>query len=115
MKVAIIGHGFVGKAVDFGFQKNIEKFIIDPNLYNSIHDLKDVDLDFIFICVPTPMLPDGNQDNSILLSVFEDLSLINQKAIKIIKSTVIPNTLKTLDKIYSNIVYNPEFLRERSA
>ena len=32
MKVAIIGHGFVGKAIDFGFQKNIEKFIIDPNL-----------------------------------------------------------------------------------
>ena len=71
MKVAIIGHGFVGRAVDFGFQKNIEKFIIDPILNNSILDLKDVDLDFIFVCVPTPMLPDGNQDNSILLSVFE--------------------------------------------
>ena len=47
-----------------------------------------------------------------LLSVFEDLSSVNQKAIKIIKSTVVPNTLKMLEKKYSNIVYNPEFLRK---
>ena len=31
MKMAIIGHGFVGKAVDAGFNDpRIEKYIIDP-------------------------------------------------------------------------------------
>ena len=35
MKMAIIGHGFVGKAVDAGFNDpRIEKYIIDP-LYGT--------------------------------------------------------------------------------
>ena len=33
LKITIIGHGFVGKAVDYAFQDDVEKQIIDPK-YN---------------------------------------------------------------------------------
>ena len=29
LKVGIVGHGFVGKAVDFGFSVNVDKIIIE--------------------------------------------------------------------------------------
>ena len=33
MKVAIVGHGFVGKAVDYAIQHpKVEKMIIDPTI-----------------------------------------------------------------------------------
>ena len=38
-KIAIIGYGFVGKAVDFGFSKNVIKTIIDPKLRTSTKDI----------------------------------------------------------------------------
>ena len=30
LKLGIVGHGFVGKATDWGFDNAIEKFIVDP-------------------------------------------------------------------------------------
>ena len=38
LKLGIIGHGFVGKATDWGFNKRVEKFIVAP-LYNTNIDL----------------------------------------------------------------------------
>ena len=32
LRLGIVGHGFVGKATDFGFNKKVEKFIVDPKL-----------------------------------------------------------------------------------
>ena len=40
LKLAIVGHGFVGKATDWGFNKKVEKFIVDPLLGTSVLDLK---------------------------------------------------------------------------
>lgn len=114
IKIAIIGYGFVGKAVDFGFSKNVNKTIIDPKLRTSTKDV-DEDVDFIFIALPTPMNPDGTQNTEILFDVLMELDSINNKFIKIIKSTVLPSTLKEIEIKFQNIVYNPEFLRERSA
>ena len=41
MKLGIVGHGFVGTAVDHGFTKDVQKFIVDPkhNSTNTIEDL----------------------------------------------------------------------------
>ena len=36
MKIGIVGYGFVGKAVDYGFKRDIEKIIIDPKLDLSL-------------------------------------------------------------------------------
>ena len=38
MRVAIIGYGFVGKAIEFGTKKSVEIIRIDPNLNNNISE-----------------------------------------------------------------------------
>lgn len=115
IKIGIVGAGFVGSAVEFGFNKNVEKFLVDPKLNSSLSDLKEFDPDFIFICVPTPMNKDGTQDSSIIESVLIEISLLFSDSIVIVKSTVLPNIISKLSDYYPNFVYNPEFLREKTA
>ena len=55
MKLGIIGKGFVGSAVANGFDRDVEQFIVDPNLNNNtIKDLVTFDPPLTFVCVPTP-------------------------------------------------------------
>ena len=35
MRLGIVGHGFVGSAVNQGFTKNVQKFIVDPKYFGS--------------------------------------------------------------------------------
>lgn len=117
MKMAIVGHGFVGKAVDYGFNSSrIEKFIIDPKYGSKIEDLVDKDIEVTFVCVPTPMLNDGSIDSSIVEQTVHFLKH-NVSGLIIIKSTVTPVILEKLINCVSasRIVYNPEFLMEKSA
>ena len=115
LRIGIVGHGFVGKAVDWGFNRNVEKFIVDPILSTKVEDLKIFKPDVVFICVPTPMSKQGSQDNSILKKVCFELNEAVPKAIKVIKSTVLPGILKDLSTSESKTIYNPEFLREKHA
>ena len=115
IKIGIVGHGFVGKATDWGFNKKVEKYIVDP-LYNTyIQDLKTFDPNLIFICVPTPMADDGTQDSSIIEDVIDDLIKYCPSAIKVVKSTVLPSILEKLNLLDKKLIYNPEFLREKHA
>ena len=114
MKAAIIGYGFVGKALFGGIKDNVEIIKIDPLLGTDINDLADFNPNFIFICVPTPMNQDGSQDLSIVKKIVDALSKIKSKANIILKSTVLPDNLDYLSKEI-DFVYNPEFLREKSA
>lgn len=115
LKLGIVGHGFVGKATDWGFNKRISKFIVDPLLDTSVSDLKDFEPEIVFICVPTPMGDDGSQDSSIIEQVIKELALYCPDAIKVVKSTVLPSLLDDLQKLDSKLIYNPEFLREKHA
>ena len=115
LKLGIVGHGFVGKATDWGFNKRITKFVVDPLLNTSVSDLKDFEPEIVFICVPTPMSDDGSQDSSIIEEVIKDLILYCPNAIKVVKSTVLPSLLAKLHKLDSKLIYNPEFLREKHA
>ena len=115
LKLGIVGHGFVGKATDWGFNKRISKFIVDPLLDTSVSDLKDFEPEIVFICVPTPMSDDGSQDSSIIEKVIHELVLYCPHSIKVVKSTVLPSLLDKLHKLDSKLVYNPEFLREKHA
>ena len=115
IKIAIVGHGFVGKATDWGFNKNVEKFIVDPIHKTTIHDLQDFQPEFVFVCVPTPMGLDGYQDSEIIKSVVMDLEKFAPDSIVIIKSTVLPSILEELILLNKNLIYNPEFLREKHA
>jgi UDPglucose 6-dehydrogenase len=120
MRIAIIGWGFVGKAVEIGFRPiknrdNNQIVIVDPKYRdNKIEDLgEDFDPNFVFVCVPTPMKEDGNIDASILLKTCEDLTKYTPNAKVIIKSTVTPDIIDEICK-NDNFVYNPEFLTERN-
>lgn len=115
LKLGIVGHGFVGKATDWGFNKRVKKFIVDPLLNTNISDLKNFEPEIVFICVPTPMSNDGSQDSSIIDKVIKDLILHCPNAIKVVKSTVLPSLLDELHKLDSKLIYNPEFLREKHA
>lgn len=115
LKVGIVGHGFVGKATDYGFSIKTEKFIVDPLINTNIKQLSDFNPDVVFVCVPTPMGLSGKQDSSIIESVVEELTEECSDSIIVIKSTVLPSILDILVNVNRDIIYNPEFLREKHA
>ena len=117
-RINIIGHGFVGKAVDYAFNDDmVEKCIIDPKYgtnmehiqYKGAHDAS-------FVCVPTPMGKDGVINSSTLEEIVKYLKDETDGLI-IVKSTVIPEIIESLgsDPAGRRVVYNPEFLREATA
>ena len=124
-KIGIIGRGFVGSAVEFGFSAqtgcDAELKVYDKDPTKSTHTLEETvnDSDFIFLSVPTPSNPDGSMHLGILESALTDIQNINTRKgnIILIRSTIIPGTTKKLAKKFTklNIVFNPEFLTERSA
>lgn len=116
MKISIVGHGFVGKAVDFGFEHpQVEKVIVDPQYGTTVESEQEKlwDCDYHFVCVPTPQGENGVIDTEILYSVVDNL-LINTTGVVVLKSTATPDVLKRWTE-YNQFVYNPEFLQERSA
>jgi len=115
LKIGIVGHGFVGKATDWGFSKNTNKFIVDPKDGTNIDQLAEFNPELIFVCVPTPMGENGIQDSSIIEAVIQELSAKCRESIIVIKSTVLPSILEKIEKANSKIIYNPEFLREKHA
>jgi len=114
LKMAIVGHGFVGAAVDYGFpDSNCNKTIIDPKYGTQVSDLIESEIEIAFVCVPTPMGQDASIDASILVSAVNDLLAYTNSMI-VIKSTVIPSIVGQLAKD-SRVIYNPEFLTEKAA
>jgi nucleotide sugar dehydrogenase len=139
-KVGIIGQGFVGTALREAFSPHYEvltydKFRDDLSTCSSIESVaRKCGLDsVIFVCVPTPMKGDGSCDTSIVEEVCDSISYggisegfpsqwpEHSEPIIVIKSTIPPGTTKKLrwrDGCRSHslpIVFNPEFLIERTA
>jgi len=117
LKLGIIGHGFVGKAVDHGFTKDIEKFIVDPAFNNvTIKDTIKAGVQTFFICVPTPSNKEGSIDTSIVESVLQEIAVSGSSPLVILKSTITPDELILIEQKYDSlrIVYNPEFLTEEN-
>jgi UDPglucose 6-dehydrogenase len=114
-KIAIIGYGFVGKAVEVGFRNPANDImIVDPYKgFANLDDMEHYNPDYTFVCVPTPMGKDGNIDATIIKEVVGRLQNM-ACGIVVIKSTVTPDLAEELCK-YKRFVYNPEFLTERNA
>ena len=113
MKIGIVGVGVVGGACRFGFELlGHDVSVHDLKLDTKLLDLISCDV----LCVPTPSLPDGSCDTSIVESVISELNQANYNGIVSIKSTVVPGTTKKLnDNTNLEICFVPEFLRERCA
>jgi nucleotide sugar dehydrogenase len=124
-KIGIIGRGFVGSAVEYGFSPqtgcDAEVRIYDKDPSKSVHTLEETinESDFIFISVPTPSNHNGSMNVDILYSALSDIQKLNKKKgnIFLIRSTVTPGTTTWLARHFTklNLVFNPEFLTERSA
>ena len=115
--LGIVGWVFVGRAVDQAFEY-IDKVIVDPKVWeNDLTDLvkcKEL-LEFIFVCVPTPMSSKHGSIDSSIVEETTDFLLEHTDAVIIIKSTVTPDVIERLAKKSPRVVYNPEFLTERNA
>ena len=123
--IGIVGNGFVGESIAFGFSPTNEIKIYDKSPKRSLNSIEEVvvECDYIFVCVPTPMNQDGSQNLSMIEDVMSRINLEKKRytnakdGVIIIKSTVLPGTTKHLQEKYLNlnIVFNPEFLTERTA
>ena len=120
VKIGIVGHGFVGQAIDYAFTHDlVDKFYVDPKLNTNIDELCKWKPACVFICAPTPMSDNGTVDGAIVEDAV--LKLIEHTdAMIVIKSTVTPDILTRLynsvhddDKL--RITHNPEFLTENNA
>ena len=116
--IGIIGQGFVGKALKEGLKHvfNIEtydKYLSDLSTCESLEHLSSL-ATIIFVCLPTPMRPDGTCDLSIVNSTIMQLDGCKNNNIAVLKSTVPPGTTSKLNLQCKNIqvVFSPEFLTE---
>jgi UDPglucose 6-dehydrogenase len=131
ISVNILGYGYVGSACGFLCEKNNIEFNVcdtqlktgDFNYFNNIPQLVNFsenqsDINYYFICVPTPSDSEGKCDTSIVEDVIKQLALIVKKrSIILIKSTIKPGTTRDLFNKYNkdlDIIFCPEFLREVS-
>ena len=112
--IAIIGHGFVGKATEYLFERfypETEIQIHDPDQGHEIEDWNGIQ--YAFICVPTNLK--GNKlDTSIIDKVLKGLSERScaGEIVPVIRSTIGPDQALEYAKNYGAIMM-PEFLREK--
>ena len=120
-RLGIVGHGFVGRAVEYAFTHPlVDLHVVDPKYDNNIDSMVEFDPMCTFVCVPTPMNPDtGFVDASIVEDAV--LKLIEHtESLVVVKSTITPDII---DRLYNSMfedgverfVYNPEFLTEKNA
>lgn len=113
-KIGVVGNGYVGKATQLFACDDIECLVYDKEAEKCIpagitpQDLKGCD--FIFVCVPTPMKPNGSCDLSIVKSAIKDLTKAGVRKNKIILRSTVP--VGTCEKLKVNFM--PEFLTEKN-
>tara|TARA_R110002167_G_scaffold146350_1_gene337749 strand:+ start:168 stop:995 length:828 start_codon:yes stop_codon:yes gene_type:complete len=118
-KIGIVGNGFVGNSIAFGFSPTHEIRIHDKDPKKNINTIQEVlECDCVFVAVPTPMNLDGSINLNIVHKALQEIESVNLKDnVIVLKSTMIPGTMQGLVKSYPklNLVFSPEFLTERTA
>jgi|WetSurSiteA1Bulk_404760.scaffolds.fasta_scaffold08270_2 UDPglucose 6-dehydrogenase len=116
-KIAIIGYGWVGKAMEKLFPdaliyiRSVSKFSgkeIGKGNYTGQKDRIN-ECDIAFVCVPTPCLDEGQLD----MVAVEEVVAWCTCPLLVMRSTVNPGTCGILSKKYNKrIVMQPEYLGE---
>jgi UDPglucose 6-dehydrogenase len=118
--IGIIGNGFVGGAVAFGF-KEYEPLIYDINPEVSKNTFDEVaNCKYLFVCLPTPRVSEigGEANLCIVNDCLQRLSMKkNKDQVILLKSTVPVGVTKELAKTYNlkNLIHCPEFLTAANA
>ncbi len=118
-KIGVVGFGYVGQALRYGFESQESKIYFYDKFKHS-SSLKEVveNSEFIFVCVPTPY-KDDKIDLRIMDENIDEIAryAVGKDKIIIIKSTVIPGTTRNYAKKYPgcNFCCNPEFLTEANS
>jgi UDPglucose 6-dehydrogenase len=104
----VIGKGMVGKATmhELGITKYISK---------SSRNVEDEDLGkfkYYFLCLPTPTIK-GEQDDSLIREWVVKIVKVNDNAVFIIRSTVLPSFCQSAEGLVK-LVHVPEFLTEKT-
>lgn len=118
--VGVVGHGFVGKAVERSLVDSVERFLVDPVYSTTIDQLIEREPALTFVCTPTPVGSGGRIDAAITVDAI--LKLVRQtKSAIVLKSTVTPDVIDKLcrtlmaEEAVGRFVYAPEFLTEGNA
>jgi UDPglucose 6-dehydrogenase len=112
--IGIVGNGYVGQATRLFECPDIKCLAYDKDPSKcapegtTVESLKECD--FIFVCVPTPMKPNGSCDLSIVKSAVKDLTRSGIRKNKIIVRSTVP--VGTCEKL--KVSFMPEFLTERN-
>lgn len=123
--VGIIGHGFVGRAVDEFFKGKAAVVVYDkakPELQTLVDVVKSAEV--IFVCVPTPMRHDGSCYTGFVEEVVGDVFRTAKELgrnldsfVVVIKSTVPPGFTESMEEKYlpMRLTFSPEFLTEKNS
>ncbi len=112
--VGFVGQGWLGKNYADDFEKRgysvIRYSLEEPHVKNR--DAIST-CDIVFIAVPTPTTPKGFQDHI----VREALAHVGNGKIAVIRSTLMPGTLRSMQKQYPKkiLMHAPEFLSRITA
>lgn len=132
--LACIGQGFVGGSLAQVFaERGLDVLTYDKagkkapgtNYFNplSVSDLalqckyQDNFTGIFFVCLPTPMQPNGECDLSIVEGVLTELAAV-KAGIAVVKSTVPPGSISRWNEMFGSnlqVCHSPEFLREATA
>ncbi len=107
MQFGILGYGYVGKATHKGILNNTDVIIHDTLHYTFRKQLKDTDT--VFVCLPT----ETEEQIDILIEELQQIQAFNSNVQFIIRSTLPLGTCEQIQNLVGNIIYIPEFLRER--
>ena len=108
------------------FEPELENYLNNKEILGNVNfssEYKSIaweNVDIVMVCVQTPSLENNQIDTSFVKKVFMSIqNYINDNTVVCIKSTIHPEALKKivaeLSFNESQIVFNPEFLREGSA
>lgn len=122
--VGVVGHGYIGQAVDELFAPYCRRVIYD-RAKPELQTLDEVvgSAQVIFVAVPTPMESDGSCHTGIVESVLQDVQNAAVRVgrdvrsfIVVLKSTVPPGfTARMSSQLSLRLVFSPEFLTEKNS
>ncbi len=114
IRVGFVGQGYVGKAYADNFEQrgfSIVRYAKEKEYIGNRDQIKTCDV--VFIAVPTPTTKKGFD----LSIVSEAVSLVAPGKTAVIKSTILPGSVETIQKKFPKVYvcHSPEFLREKTA